>query len=410
MKKGDNMGRKSIDLEKLAAGLDISPSMHKYAVDRYKGIAAFLEGKGIKAEFSPQGSFRTGTVTRPMKNGIETDFDIDVVCTLVYDKTKITPDEVKKIIGEALESDETYKKKMLPEDDRCWTLVYAELAENIGLKLDVVPSVHEDTDGVMRLVIASVDYKYAKSAISITERISKTYKWIPSNPEGFGVWFDEINEPFLKMVLKEQKESIFKNYRSLFESSASVDDVPDFYVKSPLQRTIQLLKRHRDIYYYRNKAISEYRPASIIITSLAAKIAKNTSALSLEELLPYIVNGIADYATLLQGKVPEAKVVGEERNFIYKQESKWYIPNPVDPADNYADSWSDETAKAFFDWTEAVKRDLSETSCLNEMRYMAGLQTSFGKNYVDSKLGIKEQKSPCLQPRKITQTSKPWGE
>lgn len=240
MKKGDNMGRKSIDLEKLAAGLDISPSMHKYAVDRYKGIAAFLEGKGIKAEFSPQGSFRTGTVTRPMKNGIETDFDIDVVCTLVYDKTKITPDEVKKIIGEALESDETYRKKMLPEDDRCWTLVYAELAENIGLKLDVVPSVHEDTDGVMRLVIASVEYKYAKSAISITERISKTYKWIPSNPEGFGVWFDEINEPFLKMVLKEQKESIFKNYRSLFESSASVDDVPDFYVKSPLQRTHRL--------------------------------------------------------------------------------------------------------------------------------------------------------------------------
>lgn len=259
----------------------------------------------------------------------------------------------------------------------------------------------------MRLVIASVDYKYAKSAISITERISKTYKWIPSNPEGFGVWFDEINEPFLKMVLKEQKESIFKNYRSLFENSASVDDVPDFYVKSPLQRTIQLLKRHRDIYYYRNKAISEYRPASIIITSLAAKVAKNTPALSLEELLPHIVNGIADYAILLQGKVPEAKVAGEERNFIYKQESKWYIPNPVDPADNYADSWSDEIAKAFFDWTEAVKRDLSETSCLNEMRYMAGLQTSFGKNYVDSKLGIKEQKSPCLQPRKITQTSKP---
>lgn len=410
MKKGDNMGRKSIDLEKLATGLDISPSMHKYAVNRYKGIATFLEGKGIKAEFSPQGSFRTGTITRPMKNGIETDFDIDVVCTLIYDKTQITPAEVKKIIGNALESDETYKQKMLPEDDRCWTLVYAELAENIGLKLDVVPSIHEDTVGVMRLVSESVDYKYAKSAISITERINKTYKWIPSNPEGFGVWFDEINEPFLKLVLKEQKESIFKNYRSLFESSASVNDVPDFYVKSPLQRTIQLLKRHRDIYYYRNKTISKYKPASIIITSLAAKIVKNTPARTLEEVLPYIVNGIADYATLLQGKVPEARVVGETRNFIYKQESQWYIPNPVDPADNYADSWSDETAKAFFDWTEAVKRDLSETSCLNEMRYIAGLQTSFGKNYVESKLGINEQKNLGLQPKKITQISKPWGE
>lgn len=403
------MGKKSIDLEKLAAGLDISPSMHKYAVDRYKGIAKFLEEKGIKAEFSPQGSFRTGTVTRPMKNGIETDFDIDVVCTLVYDKTKITPATVKKIIGDALESDETYRKKLLPEDDRCWTLVYAELAENIGLKLDIVPSVHEDTDGIMRLLLASVDCKYAKSAISITERNHKTYTWIPSNPEGFGTWFDEINDPFSKLVLREQKDFIFNNYRLLFESSSSVDDVPDFYVKSPLQRSIQLLKRHRDIYYYRNKAISEYRPASIIITSLAAKIVKDTPARSLEELLPYIVNGIADYAALLQGKVPEARAVGETRNFIYKQESKWYIPNPVDPEDNYADSWSDETAKAFFAWTEAVKRDLSETSCLNETKYIAGLQTSFGKDYVESKLGIKDHKTLYSQPRKITQTSKPWG-
>ncbi|MDO4648309.1 MAG: nucleotidyltransferase [Eubacteriales bacterium] len=404
------MGRKSIDLEKLAAGLDISPSMHKYAVDRYKGIATFLEGKGIKAEFSPQGSFRTGTVTRPMKNGIETDFDIDVVCTLVYDKSKITAEEVKKLVGEALESDETYRKKMLPEDDRCWTLVYADLAEGIGLKLDVVPGVHEDNDGILRLVIASVDYKYAKSAMVITDRVDKDYyKWLGSNPEGFGLWFDEINDPFLKAVAREQKEAIFKNYRNIFELSASVDDVPDYYVKSPLQRVIQLLKRHRDLYYYRNKAFSTYRPASVIITSLAAKIAENAPVHTLEDLLPYVVNGIADYSTLLQGNSPVARYTGEHRNFIYKKDNRWYIPNPVDPADNYADSWDDNTARAFFEWTSAVKRDLSDTSCLNEMKYLTGLQTSLGKNYVESRLTPSKQASSIVQPQKITQPSKPWG-
>lgn len=56
--------------------------MHKYAVERYEGISNYLESQGIKAEFYPQGSFRTGTVVRPLKNGIETDFDIDVVCEL----------------------------------------------------------------------------------------------------------------------------------------------------------------------------------------------------------------------------------------------------------------------------------------------------------------------------------------
>ncbi len=407
--KGDNMGRKSIDLEKLASGLDISPSMHKYAVDRYKGIANYLAEKGIRAEFSPQGSFRTGTVTRPMKNGIETDFDIDVVCTMVFDKTKITPEEVKKMVGNALAADETYRKKMLPEDDRCWTLTYADLAEGVGLKLDVVPGVHEDQNGIMRLVLSSVDYKFAQKAISITDRVMNKYKWLPSNPEGFGMWFDEINEPFLQEVLQERKEEIFKGYRSLFESSASVDDVPDYYVKSSLQRTIQLLKRHRDIYYQRNKSISECRPASVIITSLAAKIARNAPVSSLEELLPYVVDGIVEYAALLNDQSTHVNFGVREKKYVYKKDSKWYIPNPVDPEDNYADSWTDETAKAFFEWVRDVKRDLSDTTCINEAQYLTGLQTSFGKSYVDSKLGLPVQSLAGIKPVEITQPSKPWG-
>lgn len=403
------MGRKSIDLEKIASGLDISPSMHKYAVDRYKGIANYLAEKGIRAEFSPQGSFRTGTVTRPMKNGIETDFDIDVVCTMEFDKTKITPEEVKKMVGDALAEDETYRKKMLPEDDRCWTLTYADLAEGVGLKLDVVPGVHEDQNGIMRLLLSSVDYNFAQKAISITDRVKNKYEWLPSNPEGFGMWFDEINEPFLQEVLQERKEEIFKGYRSLFESSASVDDVPDYYVKSSLQRTIQLLKRHRDIYYQRNKSISECRPASVIITSLAAKIARNVSVSSLEELLPHVVNGIVEYAALLNDQSPHIDLEVKEKKLVYKKDSKWYIPNPVDPEDNYADSWTDETAKAFFEWVHAVKRDLSDTTCINEAKYLTGLQTSFGKSYVDSKLGLSVQSLTGVKPVEITQPSKPWG-
>lgn len=114
------MRNKSIDLDKIAASLDISPSMYHYAVDRYNGISKYLESKGIKAEFYPQGSFRTGTVTRPMKNGVETDFDIDVICLLNYDKNIISAEEVKKIVGDALKENDTYRKKLQPEEDRCW--------------------------------------------------------------------------------------------------------------------------------------------------------------------------------------------------------------------------------------------------------------------------------------------------
>ena len=33
-----------------------------------------------------------------------------------------------------LADEETYRKKMLPEDNRCWTLVHADLSDNIGLE------------------------------------------------------------------------------------------------------------------------------------------------------------------------------------------------------------------------------------------------------------------------------------
>lgn len=37
------MRNKSRDLEKIALSLDITPTMYKYAVERYKGMADFLE-------------------------------------------------------------------------------------------------------------------------------------------------------------------------------------------------------------------------------------------------------------------------------------------------------------------------------------------------------------------------------
>ena len=82
---------KANDLEQIAEKLDISPTMYDYAVARYKGIAQYLADNGIDADFYPQGSFRTGTVVRPIKNGIEADYDIDVMCNLPVKKDFTSP-------------------------------------------------------------------------------------------------------------------------------------------------------------------------------------------------------------------------------------------------------------------------------------------------------------------------------
>ena len=49
---------------------------------------------------------------------------------------------------------------------------------------------------------------------------------------------------------------------------ASIDDVPTWERRTPLQRTIQILKRHRDVRFKDN---CEFAPISMIITTLAAQ-------------------------------------------------------------------------------------------------------------------------------------------
>ena len=182
---------KANDLETIAEKLDISPTMYEYAVARYQGISQYLADNGIDADFYPQGSFRTGTVVRPIKDGIETDFDIDVICELSSKKEATTPKQTKKTVGQALEKNTVYKEKLQPEEDRCWTLKYADVSDGIGFSLDVVPSVGESNTAIAGLINSGVQIQYAGTALAITEkRGAENYSWLPSNPKGFGNWFD----------------------------------------------------------------------------------------------------------------------------------------------------------------------------------------------------------------------------
>lgn len=403
------MRNKSIDLETLAAKLDISPTMHKYAIERYYGISEYLNENGNEAIFYPQGSFRTGTVVRPLVDGKEGDFDIDVVCELGNSKINTTAEKIKNCVGDILKNSELYQKKLLPEQDRCWTLVYAEVVEGIGLTMDVVPCVGEDENLNNQVIEKGVDTIFAKQAIAITERVSAgKYQWQASNPKGYGEWFDNINRKFLQVGLYEKKNEIFKENRFLFSAEASIDDVPDYFVRSSLQRVIQLLKRHRDLYYGRIKNGSELRPISAILTTLSAKISNETSITGVEGLLAYVVNGLKEYTALMEGQTPIERHRGEIRNYIEKRDQKWWIPNPVSPDDNYADTWTDDTARAFFAWIEAVTIDLSDTTVINETRYLTGLKTAFGMEFVDKGLSLASAGIPLKKPSTVIFPTKPY--
>jgi hypothetical protein len=114
---------------------------------------------------------------------------------------------------------------------------------------------------------------------------------------------------------------------------ASVDDVPDYKVKTPLQRAIQLLKRHRDTMFEGD----DDKPISIIITTLSA----------------HAYNGEQTIGQALRSILKNMHMFIEERGGV-----KW-VANPVNPLENFADKWSEapEKEKKFFAWLEKARRD-----------------------------------------------------
>jgi len=121
--------------EKIAETLDISDSLYEDAVVRYEDVAAWLSEGVSVAPHNPQvyvqGSFRLGTVVRPISD--EDSYDIDLVCQLNIDKSRITQAELKALVGDRLK-ERTDLESILEESRRCWYLDYEQ-----NFHMDVLP-------------------------------------------------------------------------------------------------------------------------------------------------------------------------------------------------------------------------------------------------------------------------------
>ena len=106
------------------------------------------------------------------------------------------------------------------------------------------------------------DAHWAGTAIAITDNDGGTYiavtdDWPRSNPKGYGEWF----KTRMAVVLERRKRVLAER------TNASVEDIPDYKVRTPLQDAVMILKRHRDHMFENRK---DQRPISVIITTLAA--------------------------------------------------------------------------------------------------------------------------------------------
>ncbi len=354
------MEKTSILFSKLQS-LDISPTMYQEAVSHYKAMAATLDADNMK--IYPQGSFALGTVVRPYREDEDQEFDLDLVCEVQEDKKAISPLDLRNNVKSSVEAHAKRLKKDVIEDDRCFTLEYAE-SGGIGFKLDIVPSVSEDQEGIDKIIHDGVDPERSRMAVSIVEVDSTRTraKWKPSNPAGYAAWFNDINKRFGDFVKYAERERILREGKMCF---ASVQDVPPQLERSALQRVIQLLKRHQAVFYSRAR---KNNPTSAIITTLAAKAAQSApTELNPYQLLKHVTERIALAKPLMESNFVAYSLAYQADLVITREGNLWKLPNPANPADNLTDSWSADDAKWFFKWLEVLKKDvLDETIYFSE--------------------------------------------
>jgi len=338
-----NNSIRNLIIEEIAGSIDIPDTSYEAAHARYRDLGEWFGRAEARAHaFEPhsysQGSFRLGTVIRPVEDDGE--YDLDMGCCLMVGVTKAThtQEELKHLIGADLEGYCIARgiKEKLEEKNRCWRLKYAD---KLKFHLDTVPSIPETAERRQLIQAAIVGTgapaELAKLVASLTGAITdnrmRNYRiinnaWRLSNSEGFARWF----------------ESRMKLSRALMErlplqaKAANLDELPIYRWKSPLQRCVQLLKRHRDIMFADSP---DGKPASIIITTLSAEAYR----------------GETEIADALE------TILSNMRRLINTTSPR--VPNPVNPAEDFADRWSDTISlhlnmeKKFLLWLQQARLD-----------------------------------------------------
>lgn len=305
MEKNEEVG---YFLEKVANEISITDTMIDKAESSYMAVGKWVgEGINYDVKIIPQGSIGLGTTIKPISD--KDDYDIDLVCILLNGQY-LNAKDIKNIVGNRLKEHKIYAEKIMMEGEgkRCWKMQYDEF------HMDILPSVP------LKLYIEP-----NSTNLRITHKENGIYTDRFSNPYGYRLWFQER----MKDIINARKRAY------ALENHTSIEDVPIYRIKTPLQQAIQILKRHRDIYF--NNKEKEFAPISIIITTLAARS----------------YNGEVNlYNTIVN-------ILSNMHYHIEQRRGLYWISNPVDSAENFADKWNSDPkrAEAFYKWLEIAKHD-----------------------------------------------------
>lgn len=391
----------SILLDEIGRSLDLSENQYSVVEDRYKAVASHLSKddsllKDFKPDIMPQGSFLLGTMVKPIMQDDE--LDIDLVCRLKEKRYDWAQYHLKQEVGNQIKRDDRYQRMLDEEGRRCWTIVYSEETK---FHMDILPSlIGRDHFLLLEKRFSELsDEDLEGLSIRITDKTLNNYfndtntlNWLKSNPFGYSGWFNEREKT------SAQKAILL---------SESIKPLPKFqHKKEPLQRLIQILKRHRDIMF----GGDEDKPISIIITTLAARSYNQEI-----DLVDALIN------VLVKMKSNIKYVFSPE----FQKNIAW-IENPVNSEENFAHKWSNNPQKEdnFYSWLGKAQADFEilktgdftliyrilktilGTSVVNEGFRNAGVDSFINESYLPttfnrSLLNLPHRERP-IWPMKLT--------
>ena len=321
--------------------IEINSRLFANAKTEYENLGKWISKKsGVSYQVSvyPQGSFALNTVIKPVTE--KDDYDVDLICEFENGEG-ITAGQLKQLlIRPWLEEYRPYRTQ-LEEKPRCWHVEYEDLKY---FHLDVVPALSGSGESIK---------------ITHSVRPFVTYRYLPSNPKGYRRWFESRCQ-FRWNALAQKWLSTQAPSRYI-TAQADIERLVDKHaVKTPLQQTIELLKRHRDILF---KDRPEDKPASIVITTLAALLYQNEDN---------IVDTLQSFLEKAVGYLNGQKITGQ-----------YYLQNPSCSTENFIDKWNQkpERATAFFEWLSNAQKNINPAYLQKLDRVHLGqtLQKLFGE-------------------------------
>lgn len=331
-------------LEEMCRTLELSASQSEIAEKRYNGVGGWLA-----ASDSPllraiaiylQGSTAIGTTVKPIGSN---EHDVDLVAHMSDLGLWVPPAELKKAIGDRLKENGHYAP-LLTEMPRCWRLEYAN-----EFHLDITPSIPNPSCG--------------NGGELVPDRALK--EWKPSNPKGY-------KGLFLTRAKLMPRMRLAKEFAEDRHARADIEPYPaQGGFKGILARTVQVLKRHRDVHFERLDLDPRLTPISVIITTLASQ----SYAYCVER---FIYDDELDLLCDVIRRMPhfiEARSVSDG--------TEWFIWNETTAGENFAEKWNKdpERAEAFYSWHAQALADmevLAETEGLD--RLSARLGDAFGRS------------------------------